>query len=520
VAFPKKLLSIDIGAEQIKIVNIAKKGKIVVNNSIILDTPYNSMDDGTILNQQAIVEVIREQLDINNIKTKDVIFTLSCSKIITREVEYPKVKGKKLDAIINMSASDHFPINLSEYNLAYYVRKKDKEENSNKIKVVIYAILSELVDDYITLAYKLNLNIICIDYAGNSIVNFAKNENIKGTNLFIELNRLNTMVTVISNGKEKFNRNLTYGMKVVTEAIMNHYAVGYEEAKAIGGSVLLDSEEFDDQYLNNDITGVISEILAGISKLINYYYSRNQESIETIYILGEGSKTIGIEQVCQDYFNIETKIFTNYKEVDYKELEEDDITRSYFVNAIGASFANINLLPKNIREKDKIKSLRRVKYELIILVFLLIGLLVYFKYNEVQDLEAKKERLVNQVEIGRSISEVKKEYEQLMAKNNFRQSILDYSNLYTSYFLEIINIMEDTMPEDVFYFDINSTDTEIIINCIGKDKMTVAKFIETMKNLTYNDGNLKFSKVFVPEVMETTISSDKKYFAFTMTCYY
>lgn len=518
MVFPKNLLSIDIGSEKIKIVELVKnKDKVTVKKALIINTPDDSIDDGQILNKQFITDVIEEELRKNNIKTKDVVFTLSCSKIITREVEYPNVKPKKLDAIIEMSVGDHFPVNLDDYNLTYTVEKPEKDaEDKSKVKVFMYAVQTDMINEYIELAKMIGLNIICIDYAGNSIVSFIRNEEIEGTNLFVEINSNNTMVTIISDGVGKFNRNLPYGNKIVSESIMNYYEVSIEEAAEIATKKpLLDSEELGNAYLSNDVSGAMDQILTGVSKLINYYSSRNKEKIEKIYLIGEGSKIVGIEEYISKFFNIDTEILKSLDSIEYVGEGDFSVIETYFLNAIGACYANINLLPKSMLEKSRLQSFKRLRYEIVILFVLIIGVVIYYQYSDIKKLEEKRDRLVSQVQLGRSATELKKEYEQLQSRKEFRQNILENSHLFTSYFLEILNIMEDTMPEDVFYLDINSSDTEITINCLAKDKMTVAKFIKTMKRLTYNEDEFKFTNVYVPAITELD-----NHVAFTITLEY
>ncbi len=308
--YPKRGLSVDVGNEKIKVAEYSRnKDKIKVKHVVILDTPDNCLNDGQIEDITTLATVIKDGLKDNGVKSKNVIFTVSSSKIITREVELPDLPKKKLDTLIQMNAEEYFPVNLTEYTLDNTIVEKIEVNSEKQVRVNIIAALTSMAESYVELADLIGLKIAGIDYSGNSIVNFARHIQEERTYMLLDLGSDSTMVTIMNQGVARFNRNLVYGTKVISNSIQNHFGVDYKEAMKISTdqSLLTHSPEGND-YLSSDVSAALNQILNGVSRLVDYYVSRNKDGIDRIILVGGGTNIKGIDQYISEYFNIKTKI--------------------------------------------------------------------------------------------------------------------------------------------------------------------------------------------------------------------
>jgi type IV pilus assembly protein PilN len=299
MAFPKKCIAIDIGNHQIKIAELERtRNQAKVIHFAMVPTPKNCLNDGLIVNKEEISNIIKSALKTSRMKSKEVIFTLASSKIITREVEFPNLKPSKLSTIIKMNASEYFPVNLDDYILDHYIIDTVEDEGEKLLKVNIIAALSELIEDYVSLARLCDLKPAGIDYSGISLASFAVKDGLgDGVNILLDVGSNSTMVSIIDNNVMKFNRNLLYGSSLLIDSIKNHFEVDEEEALRISlERSLFDNENIDNPYLSNDMTGAINQILTGIGRLIDYYSSRNQGKLERIYLVGGGANIHGLAE--------------------------------------------------------------------------------------------------------------------------------------------------------------------------------------------------------------------------------
>jgi len=490
MALPNSLLTIDIGTERIKIAHVLRKGqKSVVLNAIIAQTPEESIKDGVISKKDDIVSVIKEELASQKIKEKRVVFTISSSKIITREVELPYLKPDKLKKIIAINAEEYFPVNLMDYTLDYSVTDVFEAETGKVAKVIVYAVLTSLVQSYVELADACHLKILSVDYSGNGIVSYVQHEGLEGTNLFMEIGATSTMVTITTNNVVKFSRNVMYGTKSINDSIKNHYEVNYMEAIKIAKErQFLSVEKDENSYLSSEVTYGVKQILEGVSRLVDYYASRNKKSVEKVYLFGGGAEIFGIEEYVEKFFKLKTEKLTKLNSVQYKENLKDKNLPLYFSSAIGATLSKLNLLPQNIKGREIEATKRRLPILLGILVVLFVGYLFYLKVDELSQLNKQQRLIQSEIESLSTINAVLEEHTLLQTKANFRKTLDALSTSKSNDILDLIEHFEVSMPKDSFIAGLVDSELSLILDVRTNDEATLARFLTYLKGLKKEDA--------------------------------
>lgn len=515
MVYPKNCIVIDIGNEQIKIADIIRgKDNVKILQYAIIPTPPNSINDGLILDKVTLNNAIKATLKEKKIKNKRAVFTITSTKIITREVDFPDLKPNKLRPIVENNANEYFPVNLNDYNLDYVVTDTVENNGEKTLKVNIIAAASSLVQEYVELAGLLDLKLVGIDYTGNSLTSFIVKEKLTGCSMILDMGSESTMVSVMVNDVLKFNRNLTFGTGLLLDCIMGHFEVGQTEAVRISKErPLLNIEQDNNPYLSNDVTSAMNQILSGVMRLVDYYSSRNPDKIESIYIVGGGANIYGIEEYIEKYFGIPTKKITNFKSVKGSIGFSDN--EMYFANVIGAAFSEINLVPKAIAASVKSHSNIRTSYLLVALVVVALVAWFIMLQGKNMSLQKQKAQLEKEIAAAEEVQKIKAEYQELEKRLVFRDLLFLNSISTSEVFIPLIETMEKEMPSDVFYLSLNDTGISLEISCIAKDKMTVAKFIESLK------GMGTFSEVYVPSITETATEGEGNSFVtFTVSCKY
>ena len=183
-----KVLSIDITNESITIMELTASAKkqTVIHNVIIFETPEDSYEDGTIKDPERIAHAIREQLTTGGISNKNVIFVLSSSKIVNREVLVPFVKPNKIRGIINANSSEYFPVNIEDYVVSHQTLEEVTAEEGNKqIRVLAVAAPQHMVKSYYELATLAGLNVVALDYIGNAMLQLIKTQTSGNTTTMV-----------------------------------------------------------------------------------------------------------------------------------------------------------------------------------------------------------------------------------------------------------------------------------------------------------------------------------------------
>lgn len=506
MSLPKKLLSIDIGNEWIKIAYVQRKGKKMhFLNGKKIPTPERAVHDGILSNLPEMAKLIREVLDQNQMKEKQVAFSIASSKIITREVELPNLSQQKLRNIIDLNADEYFPVNLAEYSVDYTVTEVIESDDGKKAKVIIVAALKKLVQSYIDLAELCQLEIVNVDFAGNSMVNFIQHEKYEGTNLFLDIGPESTMVTIVSNSVVKFSRNILFGTKVIHDSICQHFDVDYKEAVQIAKErQLLNPDHKENAYLHNDVTSGMEQILNGVTRLIDYYSSRNQNPIEQVYIMDGGSEIFGVEDYISRFFGLKVKKIIGLRSFIARESHVNMDEIHYYPIALGATLATMNLLPATIKNKDELRAKKRIPILITILLLVSISAHYYTGYARYQSLERDKANIQNEINSMVDIYQVMDEHQLALSEKQFREFIVETTTTKSDEFLVFIEELEATMPEQAFFTTINVSNDGVTMSASFQDEETLAQMLTYLKGLEIIDpeGNIEpmFETVYTPAV--------------------
>ena len=116
----KKVVVVRVGTETIRIVHMDNTpDNPTVYGCVRVPTPEGAVVDGEVKNIMDVSRRIKQACQEKNITTKDVIFSLSSSKIANRETTIPLVKDSKIQGIVDAKVGDLFPMDKERYIFSY-----------------------------------------------------------------------------------------------------------------------------------------------------------------------------------------------------------------------------------------------------------------------------------------------------------------------------------------------------------------------------------------------------------------
>lgn len=314
----KKILSIDIGAYEIKVVEgkETKKG-IIIDNYFTIPTPKGAYDNGKIVDKHLIHYAIKEGLKENNIKHKDVYLTINSPSIITREIVIPKVEEDEIENILKFQIEDYLPMNSEDYVSQFRIIGNIYEDNVEKLHLLLIAIPKEIIESHYKLLKDLNLNPIVLDYQSNSIAKLINYNNLINNSYAIDnitfaaldIGYDSTKVSIIKNGVVHVSRIVEIGGKYIDESILNFFEYSLEELEEKKREIE-DINQIDEELTDpSSIESIIKESFQALNERIDiifrYYMTREVENkINMILLLGGCSNIKGISNLFSNYFNI------------------------------------------------------------------------------------------------------------------------------------------------------------------------------------------------------------------------
>lgn len=486
MAKSNKVLTVDITNESITIVEVtpsAKKGT-TVHNALIFETPEDSYEDGNIKDTAKIAAAIKEQLSANGITNKNVIFILTSTKVVNREVLIPDVKENKVKGIVSANATEYFPVNIEDYVVSHSILDRVIGDNGAKqLKLMVVAAPITMVKGYYELGSVLGLNVQSIDYVGNAMLQLIKTQtSASTTTMVIQLGSESTILNIVKGDTLLLQRTVPYGTNAVVTEVMDEKGVDATTAMTLLQNDRLITVDFDD----NAATGAFRHLINNIGRVIDYYVAKNPDKpIDDVYLVGDGALIRGIDGLFKIQLNIQTKVMDSLYSVKFDDkIDQRIFNPVYLVAAIGAAFAPMGFQPVEVKA-SKSGSTGYFKYWVafagvaVVLTAAGSALTIVMKNNEQQ----RKDSLNAQIAAIQDIEQIMNQYYASQAKYDDIMLMYDNTRSLNENFIMFIEAMEDCIPKEVMVKDYASSDDGIEIAASAASWDAIAKFDIELKKI-------------------------------------
>lgn len=526
-----KFINIEIGESFVKCCLTEKrKNSVLLKKAFMFPTPVGTSSDGVITDPTILGNAITAKLHENNISgVKNVIFTLVSGKIATREVMLPPAKESRIKSIIEANSKDYFPVDISRYLISYGMLKTSAEGFAKGSHLLVMAAPLQLLDGYIKLAGKLNLEIQGIDYGGNSQFQLIKAIEPKKVTMCVTVEFNSTSIIISQGDRLLLQRMLPWGgndfieayqreiAKIETETSDTDEEAAFFEALETC-SVPLDEFIEYDIFSEEEITRRFSRITGGIARSMDFFNSSRWSAvIDNVVVAGSCAGLAGLcESISATLENREVLLLEDLPQISVLEGDHAEIAR--YISTYGSSIAPVDLLPDKFKaNKDKEKSDEN-KFTGAIVIFIACviagGAMAGFSLFENKELLKEKQALLSQISASTHFDAVSAEY--AMYKRNadsfaLLEELLDTSNRHL---VEFFTEIEEKMPASMQVLSAICTDEGVFMSLQVPDFKTAAYAVSNFR---------AFESVEWIEVSSITGGQNEagmSFYTFTINCLY
>ena len=508
-----RVLSIEIGNSFTKICEIDYKvKKPKVYKVLTVETPEGVVVDGMLQPTQEYADHLVNALGTNGIRTRKVIFTISSTRVASREVQIPNVKANKIEALVKTNANDYFPVDLTQYEIGHYLAGGLTEDG--KLRVMALAVPKALLNSYYQLAQMCGWEVECFDYSSNSLYQILRDEKTETVTMMIKIDENNTIVTVLSAGKVLLQRTVAYGVQDAIETMIasGAYAVNDPmsaverfQKKTCLNRVLHQGDKlweenagrWEDEDAGNvevtaarqKITSSLETLIVGVSRVIDFYDSRNGDNpIQKTFVTGLGGSFSGM-----------SKLFTNCLERKVHTLSdmEDKIGMSKairstrpaaYISCLGAVLAPVGLIDKSQQKTKGMTVVSGTNYTFVSVAVLVLGVILSIamavtSLTRYFGTVAENVALQARVEELQPAQAVYNDYLATAAQYDKYQYLYEYTENPNENLVEFINELEQILPSS-FWTNSFSSDMEgISMSVTVEGKAAAARTILNIRNM-------------------------------------
>ena len=368
-----KVLSIEIGQSLTRVVEMEFKAKNPkVFNAFTFETPADVVDDGVVKRNDAFATIIKEECAKRGIKTTQVVFTVNSSRIARRAVKIPLVKENQIQDLLNTSATDFFPVDMTQYHLVYSILGKEAKGEDKGYRLNLLAVPNDLTASYFDFAQSMGLHLAAVDYVGNSVFQLAKGAYEKGTDVLLKIDEASALVTILKDGKIQLQRNVAYGISDAIDVVRDCGAFGENLSLTQAINVLSKEtcicSDMDPATAEGDsdaavaeakekVTEALRRVVNMVNRVLEYYASHNPgETIDQITVMGLAGEINGFSQLLTNELNHNVRVLQdNEVNVTGKIPNSTSVHACRYAACYGAGIEPQNLVPEQGKSKKKSK---------------------------------------------------------------------------------------------------------------------------------------------------------------------
>lgn len=287
------LFGLDIGSHSLKVAQVERRGKTA--NLIAFGstaTPPPGLLSESESDLTAVAEAIKRLHQDAKISTKNVAVALPEDQVFTRVVTTPKLSDEELRAALKWEAERFIPIPLEEVSYDYQVVGQTKEDQREKLEILIVAAPKRLIEKITKILKVADLTPVSLE---TEVVALSRSLIVPDSevSILVDLGARATDIAIVEGGQVVFSRSTATGGEAFTRAIATGLGMEKAQAEEYKKAYGVDPKKLEGK-VQSAIGPILEVIVKEIEKAIRFYQSNKKKPINRIILAGG---TAGLPEV-------------------------------------------------------------------------------------------------------------------------------------------------------------------------------------------------------------------------------
>jgi len=261
--------------------------------------PVGSVVDGDIINQQVVVDAIKdlvERTKPKKIKTRKVVCSLPETKAFLRIITIPKMDEKEVKEAIKWEIEANIPLTLDQVYYDWQILDKNFTQGKDTMDVLVVAVARSMVNQFEETLTKAGLEVVGLETESIAQArSLLAEKNEERTTLIIDIGDRRSSFFISVGNTPCFTSSVPLSSQMITDAISKSLQIPFEQAEEIKIKQGLGSLSFQSPVLKAALP-VLENIAQEIERTIDFYLNNLQysKSIDSVILCGGGSNTQGL----------------------------------------------------------------------------------------------------------------------------------------------------------------------------------------------------------------------------------
>ena len=274
--------------------------------------------DGTIMDQAAVVEAIRGLWSRLRLRQKDVAIAIAGHSVIIKKIVLTPMTRDQLEDQLPFLVDDHVRLSKDDVEIDYDVITQ--QNATGQMEILLVAAKKEVVHDYAAVVRDAGLTPLVVDVAAFTAQNaFETNYDLAPgeTAVLVNIGAAISNINIIRDQKSLFTRDITIGGNAFTEEIQKQLSVSQDEAEAykVGGS--FDEHGVVPHEVERVIEGV-AEVMAGeFQRSLDFFLATSADTnVSRICLSGGSAKVTALHRAIERRSRLKVEVVDSWRRIE------------------------------------------------------------------------------------------------------------------------------------------------------------------------------------------------------------
>ena len=372
--------SIDLGKSSLKAARLRRsQGNVEIIAVDKVDYPLGEGGEDT----SALAREAREGFLARNSGKDPVVVAHPGQGTFSRFIKMPAFDQKKVDEMVRYEASQQIPFPLDEVIWDYHVVDREYLPGEER-EVALFAIRREAVEDFLLefTNNELAVESVSIGYLG--VLNYAVHDlALEEPSIILDIGASHTDL-ILMDGDRFWIRAVPHSGNEITRAIQERFNLGFAEAEKLKLATAREPQKAV-KIFQAIIQPKLKELVGEIHRSIGFYRSQHGEvNFSKLYLLGNGSRIIGIKRFLQESLNTpveKVQSISHYRvsrEANLKLLQSNlpafSTALGSAMHILGDAACSVDLVPAEDKIAKEVN--RKKKHVFIAAAIVLLAMLI------------------------------------------------------------------------------------------------------------------------------------------------
>jgi type IV pilus assembly protein PilM len=330
----KSSVGLDIGSHSIKAVELKSKKRGGESQYELVKLAYevlprDAIVEGTIIDTNAVAEIIKMTFDENKIENKNVAISISGNSVIIKKISLPQMDPEELSESIVWEAKHNIPYAYDEINIDYAILDSPRAAEEKKLDVLIVAAKKDKIENYSNVVLQARKNLESIDVDAFALQNSLQTNYLESyyekSLAIINIGAHIANIMVTENGIPQLFRDVAIGGFFFTENLSKEQNISFDEAEKL--LKVIPEDNPNAEAIKSTITTNTNELLEEIEKTFTFHEvgEQKEKKIDQIFLSGGLAKLTDLQSHVQEKLNVETTILNPFQNIYYNDKKFDPV---------------------------------------------------------------------------------------------------------------------------------------------------------------------------------------------------